>query len=295
MFCHLTLLSWILKLFYLSVWFVALKEEFLSYPCSGLLLFPKLVPNSDDQFPLVPGNVKINTYMTSAQDSFWTVLHVQKESCVAVLVEGGHPGSSVTHIWKHSGGGWLLSWSRVPANCPVGIGHTHMHTQKIYCVCPGEAESCNAARSGCGWQTDWQAGRHDDPLSWNESVHRRHSLHRPRLSVCPSPCLFPLSHQLFLPSLTLWLAPSFFFCDSSTVTFCCYKISSTATYEYLLFDFISALRGKETELSFASGNNEKIVVWRYSRLALCLNMNTTDKSCLTHGNQRATFCHKTHK
>lgn len=154
-----------------------------------------------------------NTYMTSAQDSFWTVLHVQKESCVAVLVEGrgGHPGSSVTHIWKHSGGGWLLSWSRVPANCPVGIGHTHMHTQKIYCVCPGEVESCNAARSGCGWQTDWQAGRHDDPLSWNESVHRRHSLHRPRLSVCPSPCLFPLSHQLFLPSLTLWLAPSVFF------------------------------------------------------------------------------------
>lgn len=126
---------------------------------------------------------------------------------------GGHPGSSVTHIWKHSGGGWLLSWSRVPANCPVGIGHTHMHTQKIYCVCPGEVESCNVARSGCGWQTDWQAGRHDDPLSWNESVHRRHSLHRPRLSVCPSPCLFPLSHQLFLPSLTLWLAPSvFFFC-----------------------------------------------------------------------------------
>lgn len=58
------------------------------------------------------------------------------------------------------------------------------------------------------------------------------------------------------PSPSGWL-PQFFLCNSSTVTFWCYKISSTATYEYLLFDFISALHGKETELSFASGNNEK--------------------------------------
>lgn len=217
MFCHLTLLLWYyyIKLFYLSVWFVALKEEFLSYPCSGLLLFPKLVPNSDDQFPLVPGNVKTQKILTwPLHRTLSGQFYMSRKSPVWQCWSrggGGHPGSSVTHIWKHSGGGWLLSWSRVPANCPVGIGHTHMHTQKIYCVCPGEVESCNAARSGCGWQTDWQAGRHDDPLSWNESVHRRHSLHRPRLSVCPSPCLFPLSHQLFLPSLTLWLAPSVFF------------------------------------------------------------------------------------
>lgn len=142
-----------------------------------------------------------------SQDSFWTLLRIQKESCVAVLCLGGglgsHPGSSVTHIWKHSGGGWLLSWSRVPANCLVGIGHTHTHTQKIYCVCPGEAEHCNGATSGCGWQTDWQAGRHGDPLSWKESVHLCHALHPPHLSVCPSPCLFPFCHRLFLPFLIL--------------------------------------------------------------------------------------------
>lgn len=77
-------------------------------------------------------------------------------------------------------------------------GHTHVWTQRIHCVCPGWGR----AESGCGWQTDWQIGRHGDLLSWKESVHLCHSLHHPRLSVCPSACLFPLSHRFFLSSFT---------------------------------------------------------------------------------------------
>ncbi len=135
--------------------------------------------------------------------------------CAVFRGLGNHQGSSVTHTWRGRGV-WLSSWTRVPANGSVGRHtHTHTHTdtlrhiQKSHCVSWGEAERCNRARSGCGWQTDWQAGRHDDPLSWRESVNVRHGLHHPRLSVCSSPCLFPLSHRLFLPSLALRLAPSF--------------------------------------------------------------------------------------
>lgn len=112
MFCHLTLLLWYyyIKLFYLSVWFVALKEEFLSYPCSGLLLFPKLVPNSDDQFPLVPGNVKTQKILT------WP-LHRTLSGQFYMSRK-----SPVWQCWSRGGGGIRAPVSLIYGNIAEGVG-----------------------------------------------------------------------------------------------------------------------------------------------------------------------------
>lgn len=139
----------------------------------------------------------------------WT--YSQKEFCVPVLSLGGWgtiraPVSLIHGRVKQEGG---LGSFAGPEYLLMALW-VWTHIQKIHCVCLGEAERCNGARSGCGWQTDWQAGRHDDLLSLGESAHLRHALHRPHLSVCPSPCLFPLSHRFFLPSLTFTLALYFF-------------------------------------------------------------------------------------
>lgn len=125
--------------------------------------------------------------------------------CCHVVLRGlvSHHGSNVTHTrrgWGWGGGDQLPSWSIEPVNGSVGR-HTHGYTQtyRRAIVCLGEAERCNAARSGCGWQTDWQVGLQDDLLSWRDSAHHSHALDHPRLSLCSSPIVFPLSHRVFLP------------------------------------------------------------------------------------------------
>lgn len=144
------------------------------------------------------------------------------------------------------------------------------------------------------WLTDWLTGRSPWRSFIVKEVSSSPSFSSSSLSICLSISMSFSTLSSALPPLPHPLVGSLIFFVTA-VTFCCYKILSNATYEYLMFYFISALHGKETELSFALGNNGKIVVWRYSRLALCLNIKTTDKNWLTHGDPRATFCHKTQK
>lgn len=74
--------------------------------------------------------------MTSAQDSFWTVLHVQKEYCVAVLVEGGGIRAPVSLIYGNiaEGVGSLVGPEYLLIALWVSDTHICTHRRSIVCV-----------------------------------------------------------------------------------------------------------------------------------------------------------------